>query len=127
MLAQPIFVFTIREELTRVDAILSSACGLTQNSVQFRDARQYVIAKLIQNLFLTVAVDECTDPKELDRLDQIYSTVMSHYEASDNGFNYNFEQDVGSNKLFYRLSSDVLPETAKVIVDGYNVIISERR
>lgn len=115
---KPLYVSTMDAVLKRVDEILESKFGLDKNSSLFHQARHYVIARTIQNLFL-ISTIAAKDPL----LEKIYYAVVRDYVSEDNGFSFNLEQDLGSNHLYYRLSSRDLPIETTIRIEGYNVIL----
>lgn len=115
------YVLTMRNELKKIDSILESICGLTPATAFFQTAREYVIARTIQNIFLTVTI-----PVRVDALEKIYYAVIRHYVSEDDGFTFNLDQDLGSNRLFYSLSSDQLAVESTIRIEGYNVLIGSK-
>lgn len=125
MIKQPVYAFTMRDELKRIDSILKEHCPFVTSGAQLSEARQYVVAKVIQNIFLTVACVKHTGALTKHELDRAFDIVLSKYLSTDNGFNFNLEQDVGSNKLFYKLRSDLIPACVRVGISEYNVVLHD--
>lgn len=113
-----LYVFTLRDELKRIDKILEDVCQLTPGTAYFNTAREYVVARTIQNIFLTVTL-----PVRVDALEKIYYAVVRHYESGDYGFTFNLDQDLGSNRLFFSLNSNLLAVETTIRIEGYNVFI----
>lgn len=113
-----LYVLTMKDELKRIDSILETVCGLTPGTAYFKAAREYVVARTIQNIFLTVTI-----PVRVEALEKIYYAVNRQYESVDNGFTFNLDQDFGSNKLFFSISSSQLAVETTIRIEGYNVLI----